>query len=129
MQLANPACFFEIPVSDLKRAMTFYHRVFGFDFTQQTIHGCQMAFLPFDPEGQGISGALVQGEAYTPSKQGSLLYLRAANLHTTLTKIEEAGGAILFPITAAADYGFVAEFEDSEGNRIGLFQSHDMAED
>ena len=125
MPIVNPACFFEIPVIDLDRAMNFYHRVFSFDFTPQTIHGCQMAFLPFDPEGEGISGALVQGEAYTPSKQGSLIYLRAADLRVTLTKVEEAGGAILFPITAAADYGFVAEFEDSEGNRIGLFQPHE----
>ena len=33
------------------------------------------------------------------------------------------GGNILYPKTSVGDLGFVAEFEDSEGNRIALHQS------
>jgi predicted enzyme related to lactoylglutathione lyase len=124
----NPGCFFEIPVLDLNRAMAFYNHVFGYDFTQETIHGNQMAFLPYHAQGDGIGGALVQGEAYIPSQQGTLIYLRAHDLQQTLAKVEDNGGAILFPVTAAADYGLVAEIADSEGNRIGLFQPRAMSE-
>jgi predicted enzyme related to lactoylglutathione lyase len=120
---ANPACFFEIPATDLARAMTFYQHAFGFDFTRETIHDSEMAFLPFDAAASGISGALVRGASYVPSQHGSLIYLGVADIDATLARVVEQGGSILFPKTLAGEYGLVAEFKDSEGNRIGLFQS------
>jgi predicted enzyme related to lactoylglutathione lyase len=63
----NPAVYFEIPVSNIQRAMTFYEAVFGYDFTRATIHGNQMAFFPLHENTPGITGALAQGEVYQPS--------------------------------------------------------------
>lgn len=119
----NPAMYFEIPVTDMKRAMTFYERVFGFDFQIEEIHGNQMAHLPFNIDGSGISGSLALGEIYIPSRQGTLIYLHSNNIDETLRRAELNGATILFPKTKASDYSFVAEIEDSEGNRIGLIES------
>jgi len=37
-----------------------------------------------------------------------------------LARAEAAGGRILYPKTHAGEAGFIAEIEDSEGNRMGL---------
>lgn len=118
----NPAMYFEIPVTDMKRAMAFYKTVFGFDFQIEEIHDNQMANLPFNIDGPGISGALALGEIYKPSQQGTLIYLHSPNIDETLQRAGLAGANILFPKTKASDYSFVAEIEDSEGNRIGIME-------
>lgn len=118
----NPALYFEIPVVNIQRAMLFYEKVFGFDFYPEEIHGNKMAMLPFEAEGTGISGALAQGEIYQPSLQGTLIYLGTDNIDQTLTRAQTAGAKVLFPKTKAGDYSYVAEIQDSEGNRIGLMQ-------
>ena len=119
----NPGSYFEIPVADLDRAIKFYSSAFGYNFTKENIHGNEMAMFPLNPDLEGISGALCKGETYIPSKTGSLIYLNVKNIDETLEAIERHGNTILFPKTKASEYGFVAEFEDSEGNRIALFQS------
>ncbi len=124
----NPGSYFEIPASDLDRAMAFYAAVFGYDFTRQTIHGNEMAMFPLNPEAEGISGALAKGEIYVPSKTGSLIYLNVDDINEVLKRVHAHGGATLFPKTRAGDYGYVAEFEDSEGNRVALFEYFDEGE-
>ncbi len=119
---ANPAMYFEIPVTDMKRAVAFYQQVFGFDFQFEQIHGNQMAFMPFELDGTGISGALAKGEIYQPSLSGTLIYLHAENIDNTLHQAQLAGAKVLFPKTKAGGYSYVAEIEDSEGNRIGLME-------
>ena len=44
-------------------------------------------------------------------------------IEKTLEKIKSLNAEILFPKTAAGEYGYVAEFKDSEGNRVALFES------
>jgi predicted enzyme related to lactoylglutathione lyase len=118
----NPVVYFEIPVIDMNRAIDFYGGVFGFDFTQENIHGNEMAFFPLDSSLQGITGGLAKGEIYKPTKEGVLIYFFTQDIDKTLAHVLELGGMVLFPKTSAGKYGFVAEFQDSEGNRIGLSQ-------
>ncbi|MDF3126486.1 hypothetical protein [Rheinheimera sp. 1928-s] len=82
-----------------------------------------MAYLPFNIDGSGICGSLALGEIYMPSQQGTLIYLHSNNIDETLRRAELTGANILFPKTKASDYSFVAEIEDSEGNRIGIIES------
>ncbi len=121
-QQTNPAMYFEIPVTDMKRAITFYEKVFGIDFQLKEIHTNQMALMPFDLHGFGISGALAKGEIYKPSLNGTLIYLRSESIDKTLGRAQLAGAKVLFPKTKAGEYSYVAEIEDSEGNRIGLME-------
>jgi predicted enzyme related to lactoylglutathione lyase len=116
----NPAVYFEIPVSDLDRATKFYSAVFGFTFERQNIHGNEMAMFPFSQNGSGITGALVKGEIYKPTQSGVVIYFHTENIDATLERAVKNGAKILFPKTSAGDFGVVAEFSDSEGNRIAL---------
>lgn len=114
--------YFEIPVGDLDRAMRFYAAVFGVALRKENVDGNAMALFPEVAGNEGISGALAKGEVYVPAKAGPIVYFGTKNLDATLARVHELGGKLLYPKTKVADVGWVAEFEDSEGNRIALHQ-------
>lgn len=121
--MANVINWFEIPAKDMERAKQFYATVLGGELHEQDLNGFRMAFLPM--EGEGVGGALVQHEAYTPNASGALVYLNGGNdLSPFLDRVEEAGGKVLQGKTKITDeIGYMAVFLDSEGNRIA-FHSH-----
>jgi predicted enzyme related to lactoylglutathione lyase len=119
---SNPVIYFEIPVHDIERAIKFYKAVFNFDFGKETIDNYEMALFPFAEENSGISGALAKGEIYNPTKDGVVIYFSTENIDEALELAFSNGGQILYPKTDNG-IGFVAEFEDTEGNRIALYQA------
>jgi predicted enzyme related to lactoylglutathione lyase len=119
---SNPVVYFEIPVNDMNRAIKFYTTVFNFDLNKEIIDKNEMALFPFVDENSGISGALAKGEIYKPTKDGVVIYFKTQNIDETLKLATSNGGQILYPKTDNG-IGFVAEFEDTEGNRIALYQS------
>jgi predicted enzyme related to lactoylglutathione lyase len=119
---SNPVVYFEIPVTDIERAIKFYNAVFHFDFDKETIDNNEMALFPFAVENSGITGALAKGEIYKPTKDGVLIYFNTENIDETLKLATSNGGKILYPKTYNG-IGLVAEFKDTEGNRIALYQT------
>jgi len=112
----------EIPVTDIKRAKAFYSEVLDVSFVDEEMDGFQMAM--FDTEPEIISGALVKGENYVPSKTSVVVYLNGgANLAPALSRAESLGSEVLWPKTPIKDgeAGYFAQFVDSEGNRVGLY--------
>ncbi|MEO1148883.1 MAG: VOC family protein [Cyanobacteria bacterium J06638_22] len=118
--MRNPVGYFEIPATDLDRAIVFYQTVFGYDFERETVDGNEMAWFPMVEDASGISGALAKGDSYSPSTQGSRLYFNTENIDDVLAKVNVSGGKTLYPKTSIGDLGWVAEFEDTEGNCIAL---------
>ena len=108
--------WFEIPATDLARARRFYEAAFGLRMTQATVDGYAMALFPDD------AGALVQGDVYVPGKAGPILYFRVASIDAVMARALAAGGQQLYAKKDIGPNGFVAEFQDSEGNRIALSQ-------
>ncbi|WP_139363513.1 VOC family protein [Flavobacterium sp. LM5] len=119
---SNPVVYFEIPVTDINRAIKFYNTVFHFDFDKENIDNNEMALFPFSDENSGISGALAKGEIYKPTKDGVVIYFKTENIDETIEMAISNGGQILYPKTDNG-IGLVAEFEDTEGNRIALYQT------
>jgi len=119
---SNPVVYFEIPVNNIDRAIKFYKAVFNVNFDKDNIDNNEMALFPFDDNNSGISGALVKGEIYKPTKNGVVIYFKTENINKTLKLATSNGGKILYPKTDNG-IGLVAEFEDTEGNRIALYQS------
>jgi predicted enzyme related to lactoylglutathione lyase len=118
----NPCCYFEIPVLDLDRAVSFYSEVFGYDFEREAVDGNEMAWFPLNNAGHGASGALAKGDSYKPSIDGARIYFPVEDIDTTLRKAASLGSKVLYEKTAVPGHGFVAEITDSEGNRIALQQ-------
>ena len=120
--MVNPACYFEIPVRDLDRAVEFYRAVFGCDFERAPVDGNEMALFPADSACGGASGALALGDSCVPGRQdGVRVHFRVAEVTAALARAQVAGGRVVYPPTAVRGYGWVAEFEDSEGNCVALF--------
>jgi len=116
--MAHALNWFEIPVSDINRAARFYSTILAADMAVEEVMGKRRAFLPFK---DGVGGSLTQGEGYVPSRDGALLYLNGGDdLDVVLRRVETAGGRVIKQKIAIGEYGFVALFCDTEGNRVGL---------
>ena len=115
---------FEIPVTDLSRAIQFYEAVMGLKIEKMEMEGMEMGILPY--ENQSITAVLMKAEGYRPSADGITVYLNAGdNLQPMLDRVEPNGGKIIIPKTAHADEsGYFAIFLDSEGNKLGLNSPH-----
>lgn len=117
--MANAINWFEIPATNLDRACKFYSTVLNGEIHQQEIAGSQMGFLPAG--GQDVGGAIVKGEGYKPTQEGPLVYLNGGeDLSDPLGRVEMAGGKVTMPKTAIGENGFIAQFLDTEGNRVAL---------
>jgi predicted enzyme related to lactoylglutathione lyase len=121
-EMINPVFHFEIPVSDMSRAKDFYEGVFGYRLTRQEVDGYDMAFFPRADGAAGASGALAKGDAYKPSKDGAIIYFDVPDIDVVLRNAKQRGSKILYEKKDIGGAGFVAEFEDSEGNRVALSQ-------
>ena len=62
----------------------------------------------------------MKGEAFHPSRQGVQIYFITPDVDGTLQRVQELAGKVVLPKTRIGPLGFIASFEDSEGNRIGL---------
>lgn len=55
-----------------------------------------------------------------PSHDGTRVYFAVDSIDDTLESVLQHGGRVLYPKTSIGELGHVAEFEDSEGNRVAL---------
>lgn len=112
--------WFEIPVRDLARAKKFYETVFEVRLSTQSYGPVEMEKFPWEQGGSGAPGTLVKADGYTPSHAGTLVYFPVEDIDAALSTIKKSGGKELMPKTSMGGYGFIATFEDPEGNRLGL---------
>ncbi len=116
--------WFEIPVNDMERAISFYEKMLDVKLDRNQMGPLDMAWFPYDPEGYGSGGSLVYfPDSYKPSADGVVIYLTAhsGDLANELTRVEEAGGKVLQDKTQISEeHGFMAVILDTEGNRIAL---------
>lgn len=121
--MRNALNWFEIPATNFERAKAFYE-----DVLQAKMHVMDMpamdakyAFFPAELETGGVGGGLTQGPGHVPSQTGTLVYLNAGDdLAGPLGRVQQAGGQILVPKTSLGPNGFMAQFLDTEGNRVAL---------
>jgi predicted enzyme related to lactoylglutathione lyase len=116
----NPVNWFEIPVKDLARAQNFYEKVLDRKLTREDMDTLKMAFFPMEQGVPGAAGTLIKGESYEPSHAGTVVYFTVDDIEETLRRINANGGKTLLPKKNIGEYGFIAHFEDTEGNRLAL---------
>lgn len=118
----NALNWFEIATTDLARAQQFYETVFGIKMDAMDLPNIQMRTFPGDGMNGNVGGALVKSGMHKPSKEGAVIYLNAnPDLSSALSRVEAAGGKVLVPKTHISDdIGYMAFFEDSEGNTVAM---------
>lgn len=115
--------FVEVPVTDIDRAMAFYGTIF--DKTLEKVDDGVRQYATIGNGEQGaISMSITQAEGFTPSSDGPLIYLTFdETIDATLKRVEDAGGKIAMPKTSMGEFGFMATFNDTEGNAFGLYEA------
>ena len=116
----NPVGWFEIPVRDLERARAFYEAVFGIDMPVHEVGSALMAWFPMVEGAPGATGAIVMAEGYVPSETGIGIYFTAPDMEEILERVAKNGGEVLMGRTGIGEYGFIARFQDPDGNVIAL---------
>ena len=109
--------WFEIPVLDEARAVRFYGQALQCELAE--MEGPSGPIKIFQNEGMPV-GALTTGEHNAPAQTGALIYFNSDDIDAALGRIEAAGGRTLMPKTSIGPYGHIAQFVDSEGNRMAL---------
>ena len=124
MAFKNAISWFEIPTEDLDRAQKFYETVFGITLVPLDVQNLRMRMFPIEEPTSGVGGALCYNkDFYRPSStDGPLVYLNGnPDVQNILDKVQVAGGKVLVPKTQISpEYGYMAVFIDTEGNRIAL---------
>ncbi len=122
--MQNAISWFEIPTIEIDRAQKFYETIFGIAMIPMDMPNIKMRMFPLDDMMTQVGGALVDSGGFhkASATDGPLIYLNAnPDVQNVLDRVIEAGGSIMVPKTEISpEYGFMAVFMDTEGNRIGL---------
>ena len=119
--------WFEIPVTDMDRAIRFYESASAAKLRREAFGGPGQELAVFEVKDEAaVKGALLAAPHAKPSADGAIVYLNAAPaIDAWLDRAKRAGGKVVLDKTALPEgMGFFAHVLDSEGNRIGL---HAMA--
>lgn len=117
----NALNWFEIPVTDISRAVKFYETVFDISMELSNPPGFKMAIFPHAHLGK-VGGALVKSGFHKPSTTGVVIYLNAnPDLQLVLDRVESAGGKVLHQkALISKEVGYFGLILDTEGNSIAL---------
>ena len=123
--MANALTWFEIPTTDLERAVKFYETVLGITLKQEVFGGTPMAIFPAGVQ-DSQRGAGARRRGARPPRAATLIYLDAAGkLDACLSRVTGAGGSVVSGRTDIGDPGYVAVLRDTEGNLVALHSPRD----
>jgi len=111
--------WFNIPAAEGGRARAFYEKVFA--WRAEPFPGIEDAFE--------ITTGGIGGEIFPRAYPGEpvTIFVGVPSVEEYAARIEEAGGRVVVPKTAVPGRGYFAIFEDTEQNRLGLWQNDSSA--
>lgn len=116
MKVDNRIVWFDIPASDLERAMRFYAGVLDAKVAERFPGVGVIA-----ADDGAVSGCVFCSDEVSPSQQGPLIYLNVnGRLDDAVDRVTEFGGSVKEAKHSIGDFGHRAIVIDSEGNRIAL---------
>ncbi len=119
--MANAINWFEIPATDFTRAKKFYETILATEIIEMPFPHGKYGMFPADMQNGQVGGGLMQSNGFNPSKDGTVVYLNGGeDLSMPLSRVEPAGGEIVMPKTSIGQNGFMAQFIDTEGNKVAL---------
>jgi uncharacterized protein len=117
--MPNSIVHFEIPADDLKRAKKFYEKALGWKITDPW--NMQYFMVETKDKGKdGINGGLMQRKM---PGQPFMNYIAVESIDASLKKVEKEGGKVAMPkMEIGEGMGWIAAFQDTEGNLMGFHQ-------
>ncbi|MEK6955984.1 MAG: VOC family protein [Nanoarchaeota archaeon] len=126
----NRVVHFEIQVEDPERAISFYKKIFGWDFIKW--EGSPSPYWMImtadkDSKDPGINGGLLTRPCPAPApEQGTNAFvctIQVDDFDETEKKIKAAGGIVAMPKFAIHGMAWQGYFLDTEGNTFGVHQT------
>ena len=120
---------FEIHAEDPARAVSFYEKLFGWNF-QKWDGPMEYWMVITGPDGTpGINGGLLkrQGNIDGQAVIAYVCTVDVANLDTTLASALENGATLAVPKMPIPGVGWLAYCKDTEGNIFGMMQADESA--
>lgn len=118
----NAIGWFDIYVSDLNRAVSFYETVFSrkLEAIVDPTGESEMMGFSGDMTCYGAAGALVKSQYGRAGAGGTLIYFSVDDCAKLEATVSNAGGVVIRPKFSIGEFGFVILCQDTEGNIIGL---------
>jgi predicted enzyme related to lactoylglutathione lyase len=116
----NVVGWFEIYVTDMKRAKKFYEAVFSKKLEKLENPDLEMWAFNGDMNAYGAPGALVKMPGFAAGKNSVLVYFSCKNCRTEEKRVLKAGGKIQRSKFSIGQYGYISLVFDTEGNMFGL---------
>lgn len=117
---------FEIHADDTQRAIDFYSRTFGWEFTKWGEEDYWLIKTGPDEE-PGIDGGLVprRGERPQPGQavNAYVCTIMVESVDGTILAASGSGATIALPKMAVPGVGWLAYLTDTEGNILGIMQN------
>ncbi|MGE5042024.1 MAG: VOC family protein [Candidatus Levyibacteriota bacterium] len=117
---------FELPADDPKRARDFYETIFG--WKMDVMEDMDYTLVTTGPTGQKgpeepgfINGGIGKR---SPEFDAPDIVIDVESIDETLKTIEQHGGKIIRKKMPVGEMGFTAYFEDTEGNKVGLWETN-----
>lgn len=120
--MKNAITWFEIPSKDFERAVKFYRSIVKWEFKEETAMWMKMAFFPLDNMMEWVGWSIIYTQNIKPTQDWVTIYLNAwDNIGAVISKIEKNWWKIVMPkMDIWENMWFIAQFIDTEWNRIGL---------
>lgn len=114
--------WFEIPSADFQRAVKFYETIFDSKLKIDQCGPFPMGIFTGKDSDDDAVGCVIHGEHFVPNEHGPVLYLDATpGIDKVIGRVKEAGGRVLMDkMELPRNLGFIAQFIDTEGNRLAL---------
>lgn len=117
---------FEIDAHEPERAVQFYNDVFGWQIRKWD-GPVEYWLIQTGPDGEpGINGGINRKESGAPLSTVNVIDV--PNVDTFVEKITRSGGKIIAPKMPIPGVGYLAYFQDTEGNTFGIMQNDPSAQ-
>ena len=121
--------YFDIPASDPARAISFYSKLFGWNFVREDEGREYWTIIEASPNGKDAIGGLVPRIGFYPGRpelngfiNAFVCYFPVADIDGTLRTVAALGGMTFMHKHHVPGVGWRALAKDSEGNVLGLIQ-------
>lgn len=112
---------FEISAEEPERAAKFYAEAFGWKVQKWESPMDYWMLITGDEGEPGINGGMMKKCDEHPMP-GTVNTITVASVDEYVGKVEAAGGKIIVPKMAIPTIGYIAYFQDTEGNMFGLME-------
>ena len=126
--MKNPVVHFEIPADNVERAKKFYEKIFGWQIDKFPLPGGDYFIVrttPVDEKMMPTKPGAINGGMMKRKNPGQpfMNYINVESIDKMLKIIEANDGRICLPKQEIGkNMGWLAAFQDTEGNLMGLHQ-------